>query len=1291
MTCRTCLAALLLCVLNLCAASLLFAGGPANTAVFNGASRILNLGTSLSGPAGIAVDSFGNTYIADTNNNRIVAVAPDGTVSTLAISGLGTALNGPQGIATDAAGNLYIADSGNARIVVVTAAGTGSVLSMGSVSLGAAQGVTVDPSGNVFVADTANNRIVKVAAGGAAAVFTITGLGTALNGPAGVAVDTSGNLYIADSGNNRVAMVTPAGAATVLSFGSLTLSAPRGVAVDSFQNIYVADVNNNRIISSATNLAVNVVGDSLALPSAVAVDAFGTLYLADTGHNRVITEAVSAVDFGKLAPGSASPSTRSLSFTVTGSLGSVVALTVGAPSLDFTIASGSGITCSNATCTGTVQLQFNPRAAGLSRGAVVLADSSSNVLVTVPVFGVGLAPTVFLTPAKASVLPTGGVTVSYPFQVAIDGFGNQYFGNYVQDGTSPKVLKVSADGSTASTVSTGSVTLGMSVCGVALDGAGNLYIADHLNGRIVRVDTAGVATALSITAGGTPLGLPTELAMDAGGNLVISDYGIGRIVKVSATSLASGSTSLTGVVVPSPGQTFTPGTVSGVAVDGFGNTYIANRSHVIKATPAGTASIVATPGVTLIEPEGVTTDGGGNVYVADGGRIVQISTAGAASVVQYAGLPSPALSSTGYGVTVDATGALYIPDWTNNRFVKLDTTNPAPLAFANTAFGRTSTDSPKTVTVQNIGNEALTFPVPSSGSDPVVSPNFALSNTSTCPQVSSSSTAGTLAPAATCSLAVSFTPASAGAKTGSLALTDNTADAPGPSYAAQTVALSGTGTQSVPTITWSTPAAITYGTALGSTQLNAVASVPGTITYTPAAGTVLPVGAKTLSATFVPTDTTDYTNATATTVLTVGKATPALTWHTPAAIDYGTALSSTQLDATASAPGTITYTPAAGTVLPAGAMTLSATFVPTDTTDYTNATATTVLTVGKATPAVTWHTPAAITYGTALSSTQLDATASAPGTITYTPTTGTLLPAGSKTLSAAFVPTNTTDYTNATDTTTLTIGKSTSTVTVSTSSGTGTSEALSASVTAAYGTPTGTVQFSNGTTVLGSATLGTNGKATVTVASLPSGNITVTAAYSGDADYVASTGSTSVVITPPPSTQTPAYTLAASQTNITIHVKESAVVGLTFTPTGGFTGDVALSCQGLPDWLTCSFSPASFVADGSNQVQTGQLSIGGPGVARSVATADSGGPRIASFLMLPGVFLGGFFGWRRRHPGRGSRRLPLLGAIAALAVTGGCGVNHNDFPPTTVNVTVAASGSQGQSGQSVKLTIAIVP
>ncbi len=229
-----------------------------------------------------------------------------------------------------------------------------------------------------------------------------------------------------------------------------------------------------------------------------------------------------------------------------------------------------------------------------------------------------------------------------------------------------------------------------------------------------------------------------------------------------------------------------------------------------------------------------------------------------------------------------------------------------------------------------------------------------------------------------------------------------------------------------PAISWRTPAAISYGTALSSTQLNATANVAGTFTYKPAAGTVLKAGTQMLTAVFTPTDASTYSGGTATVQLTVNQANPVITWPPPSAIQQGTAISATQLDATANVAGTFSYSPAAGTVPPAGTQPLTVTFTPSDTTDYMSVTAHNSLIVnatGKSSPLISWSAPAAISYGTALSSTQLNATANVAGTFTYTPAAGTVLKAGAQTLSAVFTPTNTSAYSSATATVKLTVNQ----------------------------------------------------------------------------------------------------------------------------------------------------------------------------------------------------------------------------------------------------------------------------
>jgi hypothetical protein len=226
--------------------------------------------------------------------------------------------------------------------------------------------------------------------------------------------------------------------------------------------------------------------------------------------------------------------------------------------------------------------------------------------------------------------------------------------------------------------------------------------------------------------------------------------------------------------------------------------------------------------------------------------------------------------------------------------------------------------------------------------------------------------------------------------------------------------------KTTPTITWAAPAAITYGTALSGTQLNAITTVDGSFAYSPASGTVPAAGTQTLSVTFTPTDSADYNVASGSVQLVVNKATPTITWAAPTPITYGTALSGTQLNAITTVDGSFAYSPASGTVPAAGTQTLSVTFTPTDSADYNVASGSVQLVVNKATPTMsTLPTASAITVGQMLSaSTLTGGTASVSGTSvpgTFAWTTPTTVPAvGTDSEGITFTPTDAADYTSVT-------------------------------------------------------------------------------------------------------------------------------------------------------------------------------------------------------------------------------------------------------------------------------------
>ena len=142
----------------------------------------------------------------------------------------------------------------------------------------------------------------------------------------------------------------------------------------------------------------------------------------------------------------------------------------------------------------TIEVQFLPTAPGLRHGAVVLYDESNNPVITVPLYGFGDAAVAALAPNTGTVVSTGGVALSFPFQIALDGAGNIYDAN-----NGGNLVKIPAGGGTASVVSPSGYTFSSEVTGVALDGAGNLFISDHLNSRIIVITPGSVASVLSIS------------------------------------------------------------------------------------------------------------------------------------------------------------------------------------------------------------------------------------------------------------------------------------------------------------------------------------------------------------------------------------------------------------------------------------------------------------------------------------------------------------------------------------------------------------------------------------------------------------------------------------------------------------------------------------------------------------------------------------------------------------------------------------------------------------------------
>ena len=583
-------------------------GGPATSA-------------PLAWPAGLAADASGNVYIAENAGHRIRRVSPDGTIATVAGTGnpgdsgdggpaIKAQLNYPSGVAVDTSGNLYIADTGNKRIRKVSAEG---VMTTAATGIQHAEGVAVDASGNVYItgyvlgeppcAEDCDapyiGRIVRVTSTGV--VDTIAGGGSWItnyetgdqdeNGPAtkailqtprGIAVDAAGTLYISDTENNRVRKFSPGGAITT-----------------------AAGVNSGAF--ACTFNSINVRERPLSCPVGVTLDASGNLYIADTGNHRI----------RKVSP--------------------------------------QGNTAN---------------IAGNGAAGVYWGDGG----------------------------PAQDASLFYPFGVAVDRFSNLY----IADAGNSRVRKVSPDGVITTVAGNGSSGYSgdggpatsaqlKAPAGVAVDASGNLYIADLSDHRIRKVSASGIITTVAgngVTGYGfgpwgdcgpatsASLAGPRGVAVDARGNLYIADTWHYSIRKVSPDGII---TTVAGKLpqTQDPCRLAGGGTElilpTGVAVNGFGDLYIADYSGILKFSSNGIAGIVLRNEFGS-ESTGVAVDAESNIFIA-GRRMRKIAADGTVSIVAgngtrgYSGDGGPALDASfagAAGIAVNGAGDVYVADAENH-------------------------------------------------------------------------------------------------------------------------------------------------------------------------------------------------------------------------------------------------------------------------------------------------------------------------------------------------------------------------------------------------------------------------------------------------------------------------------------------------------------------------------------------------------------------------------------------------------------------------------------------------
>ena len=310
-----------------------------------------------------------------------------------------------------------------------------------------------------------------------------------------------------------------------------------------------------------------------------------------------------------------------------------------------------------------------------------------------------------------------------------------------------------------------------------MDGAGNVYVTDFSAAAVHMVTPGGTQTTV-----GSGFGSAAGVAVDGAGNVYIAD--LGNVAVYEVTPGGTQTTVGSGFIEP-----------AGVAVDGAGNVYVVDPGvpAVYEVTLGGTQTTV---GSGFSQPEGVAVDAAGNAYIVDAGAntVYKVTPGGVQSTVS-SGFDGPA------GLTVDGSGNLYVTNTGKSLVVKIDRTDAPSLSFAATGVGSTSTDSPKTIEVENIGNTALTL--------------TGLSYPTDFPEATGDDSACTgttrLTPAEQCDLPIAFTPQSVASLSEDVTLTDNALNGTG---ATQSIAVSGTGTAGTATLTTPTPGTVLAGSSV---------------------------------------------------------------------------------------------------------------------------------------------------------------------------------------------------------------------------------------------------------------------------------------------------------------------------------------------------------------------------------------------------------------------------------------------------------------------------------------------
>jgi sugar lactone lactonase YvrE len=646
------------------------------------------IGTLSKGAQGIAVSKNGTVFIADTNNNQVLARNPQtGVIAPVSTGGITLAF--PTPLALDTNGDLFIGDTPSGiggRIVELTGDGKGNLTGASKTYFAGAPltnpfGLTVDSAGTLFIGDfslTTNNGTIYSLTSGGTALTPLSFPGIPTQFAPGSLFRAGTNLYISDNGVGSgiggvyVAPATGGNAQKIPTY-SFSITNPTGIRLDAAGNIYIltylttgSGFNSGQqlvIVPAASPTTPYILPTSgILYGTDMQFDPVGNIDVIDYASGTLVQlTSANPVNVGSKnnVGGTGSPVQFNFEFNVGTTLRGFRVVTQGDVSQELTQSTGG--TCVNGKHTNlglggpTISNFFpytcvenfsgTPTYPGVRASAIQVKGTNTTILGSLPVYQTGLAGAEVTYPLNETSTVTG---LQNPQAVAISGLDKTV---YVAD-TGARLVYSTAGlgGSTLTPVSTGAITLS-APSGLALDGTGDLFITDYDLGQLVEVPTTTGLPPSVVNTGGL-LQHPLAVAFDAQGNTYIGDAGPG----------------------------------------GYGATFT-NPGYVVKIPVGGSPFIMTIPSVPIAFPQALAADPiTGALLIGDGGdpnftgvQVVQVSADGTtASVKPINNLTNPS------ALAFDPADQLYVADQFSNTVIVLPPTGEQHLlTFNNSSLNQT--------------------------------------------------------------------------------------------------------------------------------------------------------------------------------------------------------------------------------------------------------------------------------------------------------------------------------------------------------------------------------------------------------------------------------------------------------------------------------------------------------------------------------------------------------------------------------------------------------------------------